>query len=346
MPRIRLRVDEPVLLRHHPSHFPKARSHPSFEEWLASDNPLEEEDPSLYSEANIQREAQIRLQIVKAMEDGGPLSEGRRTRLDMLAPTNISPRYGSWDCVVGHALNFSKLVGAESRRHRSMAARLARSAGQSILTGAKWNFLHTQSEEAIHEKELAINKKRFKQLMKDLEQKWAMAKREVEAVKLVQWEKEQELIGTKALDEMLDKSKKTLQHQFHDSSELQSEDTSRAQSVMDDMYTGTTDIDESMGDSDPGTPMSDEVDESDDQNLSGHNLSDDHNLSDSDDDASEKGADEDVNLTQEELRLKYAQAMEQELSESEDEPILNGLAEDENDREWIGHRRTDREWIG
>jgi helicase SWR1 len=303
--RLRIRFHNPVLTRQHPSHFATRKTTQSFGEWLAEDNPLEEDGVPRSSYEIIQRDAQIRMRIVKASEPGGALSEGICTRLAIRPSKEPLKRYANWDFICAHATHFSTLMRQEISSHKKNAARLVRAAKEAIQVEPRWAFLReAKSKEEIFKEEYGYQIKRYKQVVKDMDLKWLMVIHEVNRIKLAQWEKEQEVLGNKALDDMLDQSTSLLRRQFRDTSEFTSEDmTSRAQSTLHDVESAEVDGDMDMSDDD-ATPDPDD-------NSRGYGMD----------------ADSDADLTREELMEKYGNLPDVEISDDEE----SGSEENDSD---------------
>jgi helicase SRCAP/SWR1 len=308
-PRLRLIVN-PTLRRSHPSHFATGKTTQSFGEWLAEDNALEEDGSALPADTVARKDAEMRLRIVRAMEEGGPLSEGQCTRLAMTSSKEPQRKYGNWDFVASHAANFAVLMRQEMALHKRNAARLAKDIKHAIQVEDRWAFLReAKSAEEIWVEEFNNQVKRYKQVVRDIELKWQMVLHEVNRIKLAQWEKEQEVLGNKALDEMLDQSTTLLRRQFRETSEFTSEDvTSRAQSTALDIDSGAMD-DERESSAEPGAQ------------------SHSRDMSQTHDDE----PDSDAELTQEQLWAKYGNIL-QEMPNSDDDDADDDDNDDNDDR--------------
>ena len=305
-PRIRLRIREPTLIKTAPGNFPIPRQHSSFSEWLQKDDPLEGEESLRLTEEQARREAQVRLRIAKASELGGILSEGVCARWIPEPFEEPRPRYSHWSYLIAHATRFHRLMQLEHERHVKAAKQVAYACMHAIESDARWVFLRRKKPPALIAKEqIEQQTRRKKQLVNDMKLRWQLAKTEVNHLRLLQWEKEQEALGKEALDEMLDKSTRILyQHRMPSSS------------------VGPTD-------SEVGTPRAGSETDLEDDESGGEGSEDSENMSsssDAEDTAAE--ADEDENLSPEALRQKYADALLQQESDSE-----NSEAEEDGDDE-------------
>jgi helicase SWR1 len=193
----------------------------------------------------------------------------------------------------------------EVATHVKNAARLARAAKEAIQLEERWAFLRAaKSEEEIYKEEFGYQIKRYKQVVKDIDLKWIMVINEINRIKLAQWEKEQEVLGNKALDEMLDQSTTLLRRQFRDTSEFTSEDmTSRAQSTVHDIDSRGVEDDKNLSVDADASP--DPYDSSRVYDIE---------------------SDSDADLTQEQLILKYGNLPDVEMSDDDGSNL-----EDESD---------------
>lgn len=276
-PRVKLILRRPELPVRHPKHIPPSKKFESFEEWLKHDDPLTGEESQKITLKTARKEAEIRRRIFEAAQPGGVLSQDRSGIFLPEPDEEPPPMYGHYAHVVAHALNFRKLLKAEHENHKRLAKRMAYEALE------KWKEKYkrkTKEELEQEEKDHAIL--RYKQLVRDVQQQWNLVKGEVDKARLAKWEEEQDRLGKKAMDTMLDHSHLILgRGRIETSSSFVSEDDD------DD------DDDEETGD---------------DQSGNSDTNSDDENLSSDESDSEEDTAnDEDANLTQEQLLAKYGQ---------------------------------------
>jgi helicase SWR1 len=273
----------------------------SFRAWLELDNQLEGEEKYVVGANETRQEATIRGRLAKASESGGLLSAEACSRFDLRPPAEPRKQFGTWAYVCSHAVHFSSLVRQEHVEHVKKARIMAEAAKHAINSVERWTFLRqAKSAEQIWKEEISFQTKRYKQLVKDVETKWSMVRHEVNRIKLARWEQEQEILGNKALDEMLDQST-ILLHQHRYASEVTTHDPmSRTESVRNEDGTTATRDDEEASSAQAGASE------------------DGYNMSESSDDESTDGyVDDDGNLTQEQLLQKYAHVLEQSLSSSD-----------------------------
>jgi helicase SWR1 len=322
--RLRLRIREPIMPKTHPSHFPPPRKHNSFKDWLDRDDPLEGEEKERMDEEQAKKEANIRLRILKAAEPGGPLSAERCSKHVPGEWQEPQPRYGHINYVAAHAARFQKLMAQEHERHVKQAKQVAIACQTAINTVERWSFLReAKSAEQIWAEKRGYQIKRYRQLVKDLEMRWAFARNEVNQIRLKKWEEEQEALGQQALDEMFDNAKAIL-------TQNPGADSSIAPSDNEDM--------ESFADGETrGSHTDTEAATSGDESGSGEASEseiDDENMSESSDEEEAGGApDEDENLSPEALQAKYAHLLARERAASEGSEDEDGTSELEQNEE-------------
>ncbi|CAO2658100.1 Nn.00g073600.m01.CDS01 [Neocucurbitaria sp. VM-36] len=301
-PRLRLKLRKPDPPNRHPQHAPPKSQYTSLGEWLEQDDPLESEETQRITKEKAEEEAQRRLQIVDAAEHG-VLS---RAQCSVFAPEPAPeplPRYGHWDHVVAHALHFNKLLKEEKAYHRRLAKLLAREAYEY------WkNKFKRKSQEEIDQEEAERQAIRYRQLVKDVKDAWALVKMEIDKERVAKWEEEQLQLGHKAMDDMFNQAQEILGRNVGDgASSLVSEDRD---------FDGEDDDSEIAG-----------------SDASDRSINDDDVMSSSSDSEEENVQDEDANLTAEQLRAKYGQLPDLPDSSSEVEAASEEDEEVEDDED-------------
>jgi helicase SWR1 len=284
-PRLRLRLRKLDPPNRHPLHAPPPTQHASLEEWLGQDDPLDGDESQRVTKEKAEDEAARRLQIVEAAEHG-VLSQARCSVFAPEAAPEPPPKYGHWDHVVVHALHFNKLLKEEKAYHRRMAKTLAREACDFWRTKFK-----RKSQDEIEQEESERQVTRYKQLVKDVKDAWALVKVEIDKERVAKWEEEQLQLGHKAMDDMFNQAQEILGRNAGDgASSLVSEDR---------------DFDDDVSES--GVASASEQQHDDDI------------MSSSSDSEQENEQDDDANLTAEQLREKYGQLPDLPESSSENE---------------------------
>jgi helicase SWR1 len=296
-PRIRLRLRRPDPPNRHPQHAPAMPKYPSFADWLRSDDPLEGEENARITQEKAEEEAARRMRIVEAAERG-VLSQARSSIFLPEPAEEPPPRYGRWDHIASHAVHFAKLMKEEQTRHIKMAKAIARDAVEYWKEKYK-----KKTQEEIDQEEMDRAIVRYKQLVKDVKESWGNVRVEIDKERVARWEEEQLQLGHKAMDDMFNQAQEILGRGVADSA---------SSFVSDDR-----DSEDEEEASQSGVSHAFEEEEHD-EIMSSSGESDD-NL-----------ADEDANLTAEQLREKYGQLpdLPPESSESEDE--LREGSDDEN----------------
>lgn len=267
MPRLRIKVKKPIVPIRHPGHV-SSKKYTSFREWVDR-----EDAPSLMSGEEAREEAQRRREVLTAVEPGGPLSEGVCSAYITEQQEEPPPQYSHQDHLVSHALYFQKLLDKEHKRHRQTAKLFAQWCADA------YRKRHKNPEDILREQQEEVRGKR-KQLAKDLQKMFDLARAEIDRVRLARWEEERKVQDQQALDRAIKKSTMLFEKRR---SEILGEVPSDAPVTSED----------EEGETDSASGSSEEDDES---NMSSSE-------SETDDEAKH---DDDAALTAEELRLKYA----------------------------------------
>lgn len=265
VPRLRIKVKKPILPVRHPGHI-ASKKYSSFREWV--DN---EDAPNLLSEQEAFEEAQRRREVQTAAEPGGPLSSDVCSAYITEQQDEPPPQYSHQDHLVSHALYFQKLLDKEHKRHRQMAKLFAQWCADA------YRKRHKNPEDILREQQEELRVKR-KQLGKDLQKMFDLARAEIDQVRFARWEEERKVQDQQALDRAIKKSTMLFEK--------------RRSEILGEV---ASDAPTSEGEDDGSESLS----ESGDDNESNMSSSE----SDLDEDAN---VDDDAGLTAEELRLKYA----------------------------------------
>lgn len=303
-PRIRLRFRKLDPPTRHPHHLPPPKKYVSFAAWLHQDDPLEGEEGLKITEEEAKEEADRRLQIADAAERG-VLSVGRCSIFQPEAAEEPPPKFGHWDHVVNHALTFNKLLREENAFHRRMAKVLAREAYEY------WkNKYKRKSQDEIDQEEADRALLRYKQLVKDVKDTWAVVRVEIDKERVAKWEAEQVQLGHKAMDDMFNQAQEILGRNVIDSASSFVSDDRDTEGEGGDFGSGTSQV--------SGAEEVDHQMTSDSESDEGH------------------GEDEDANLTAEQLRAKYEQLPDLSddssgIDEQDDEEDEDDEEEDEDE---------------
>ncbi|KAI9855493.1 MAG: swr1 complex component [Vezdaea acicularis] len=275
--RFRFKIKMPRVPVLHPGHIVGARHFSSFRDWFEHQDPLSGEDNQKLSYDDAVREAHIRQRIEEATEPGGVLSQERCAVYQPEPQEDPPKQFSHQDHLISQAMHFQRLMDRERKSHMILARKIAHAAkseGRKILEKGKPKTAE-QIERELEEQRAAL----YRLVCKDLQKKWGLITEEVNKRRLARWEEEEEERGKLALNKML-------QHSNHL-------------------------LDARLARRSSGAFSDDDSDQSDDEesaSASGHrdssNMS--NSESESEEDAQIDGADNDENLTIEQLQQKYS----------------------------------------
>ncbi|TQW00931.1 helicase swr1 [Cordyceps javanica] len=277
--------------------FTPPSSRTSFEDfWIrAGGLPVEEgglqasEDGPYYTEELALRDARIILRIENEAEPGGLLAPGRCSLFAPEGDDDVPRQWARQDHMTKAVANFRKLLVAEQQRHRFTAKKLAEACRD------EWIRRQPKSAEQLEAEAREVCLARYKQVLKAMTGTWENVRAYVNKQRLEEWEVEEQKRVKAALNEAVSLSEQKLQARRAglDSEPLSDDDG--FDDLSDDLSDGVSALEQ--GDSDLA---SDE---------------DSDNTSDEDSDIMSSSEDEDGDdikdvadegLTQEQLRLKYA----------------------------------------
>ncbi|RAL08674.1 putative SNF2 family helicase/ATPase (Swr1) [Aspergillus homomorphus CBS 101889] len=290
VPRLRIKVKRPVIEIQHPSHVLPPRKYGSFKEWLDSDD-SKTRDPAVLAPAEALEEALKRRRIALAAEPGGLLSPEVCSAFLPEQQEEPPQQYSHQDHLVAHVSYFKKLLDQEHRRHRNTARLFAQWCADA------WRKRNKDPEDILREQQEEIRGKR-KQLAKDLQKMFDLARAEVDRVRLARWEEERKAEDQQALDRAIKQSTMLFEK--------------RRMEIL-------------------GEAESDALDSSDGEQAGSDDLSDDgedeDNMSSSDSESEDgNDVDDDEGLTAEELRSKYANLPEAAVHSDHDSVVTDDPA--------------------
>ncbi|KAF2139927.1 uncharacterized protein K452DRAFT_231648 [Aplosporella prunicola CBS 121167] len=311
-PRLKLKLGPLQLPFLHPLNAEPPRKHSSFAEWLEQDDPLAGEDFRKITAEEARDEARLRLRILDAAQSGGVLSEGQCSKYAADAEEEPPPRYGPWNHIAAHAANFRKLLMAERRNHVITARRLAFECMEAWNSrqGAKLAKLEAErpkTKEEIEAQEKDYAEKRYKQLVKDIQQQWLLVRAEVDKRRQERWQQEQEKLGKQTMKSLLDQSTHLLKERRNRADSIYSSDMGEDSESY---------LEGDDGQEDEGEDGESRIDST--RPGSSHDVMDDESGSGSEEETVHD-EDEDANLTQDQLREKYANLRPSEFGLSEEE---------------------------
>ena len=298
-PRLRLKLRKLDPPQRHPLHAPPTTKHGSLEAFLAQDDPLEGEEGQRITDERAHEEALRRMRIQDAAESG-VLSQAVCSVFAPEPAPEPPQQFGHWEHVTAHALHFGRLLFDEKRNHRRLAKILAREAQD------RWAVKYKRkSRDELEQDEIDRQITRYKQLVKDVKDAWALVKVDIDKERVAKYEEEQLQLGHKAMDDMFNQAQEILGRGAADSASYYSEDR---------------EFDEDLGESEGEGTIASRV------------RNDDDVMSSSDDSEENDAEDDDANLTAEQLRAKYERLPDlPDSSSSENESASEDQSEDEDD---------------
>lgn len=303
VPRLRLKLKKGSVSVQQPDHLVRPKNHASFRDWVHATDTLVGENVIATSE-EAQQEAVKRLRVLEAGEAGGLLSP-QVCSACLPEPQEEPPmQYSHHDHLVAHALFFRKLLDQEHRRHRNTARQLAHWCAEA------WRKKNKRPEDILRE-QVEETKAKRRQVIRDLQKQFDLVRAEVDRVRLARWEEERKAENQQALNQAIKQSTMLFEK--------------RRQEILgvgSDMDTFSEDVDDD----------DQESEEDDDEEDSSISDADESNMSSSEsDNESENIVDDDEGLTAEELRLKYANIPDTNLTnhDSEFESSIRGTSVDD-----------------
>ncbi|KAL8853600.1 MAG: hypothetical protein Q9221_001586 [Calogaya cf. arnoldii] len=288
--RLNLRVKLPSLSVQHPDQVLRARRFPSFRDWFEAEGSKDPEPPTKKPQDNVQVEAFFRRKILEEARPGGLLS---REKSGIYAPEEQEepPRqWAHYDHVIAHHHNFRHLLRKEHENHRKVARALANEAAEL------WRSRQPKTDEEIRQERDAEYQAKYQQLVRDVKRQWEKVREEAERRRLKELEEEQQMRDKKALNKVLEQSTQLLNQRRRRSS-----------------------VSTAGSHDDRSSEERDNTSKSDVTSGESHDEANMSTQSESDDGTADNDADDDENLTREELIRKYARVESPNVDKS---PVL------------------------
>ncbi|PYI16762.1 SNF2 family helicase/ATPase [Aspergillus violaceofuscus CBS 115571] len=294
VPRLRIKVKRPMIEIQHPSHVLPPRKFNSFKEWLDSDDGRTK-DPTVLAPADALEEALKRRRVALAAEPGGLLSPEVCSAFLPEQQEEPPQQYSHQDHLVAHVSYFKKLLDQEHRRHRNTARLFAQWCADA------WRKRNKDPEDILREQQEEMRGKR-RQMAKDLQKMFDLARAEVDRMRLARWEEERKAEDQQALDRAIKQSTMLFEK--------------RRLEILGE--TGSDALDSSDGEQAESDGLSDD---------GGGDNDDEDNMSSSDSESEDDNdVDDDEGLTAEELRLKYANLPEATVDSDHDSVVADDPA--------------------
>lgn len=251
------------------------------------------DDGPAYTDDQAEKDAKILLRVEEESQAGGILSAERCALFVPDLAEEPSRQWAHYDHLVKAMANFRKLMLQEHHRHRATAKRLAEACRD------EWIRRQPKSAEQIEAEARAMWIGRYKTVVRAFAGTWENVRVEINRRRLDEWEAARQREVKAALNEAVNKSELQLQaRRAHFDSEALSSDEE------DDLEDDGSDADEH----DDELANIADYEDAEPEKESGLALSDDDedNMSSSDDEDDVKSTASDAELTQEQLREKYA----------------------------------------
>lgn len=196
--RLKLRVRQPKIPALSSQQVLPPRRFANLSDWLRHQPILDDEERiEPLNHQKSRNEAQIRLRILSAARPGGILDPDHCSLNQLERQDEPLLSFSHWDHVVAHGTNFSKLMKAEKARHARKAKEIA------YLCAEAWKNRQPKTETETFAAQRETYMAMWKQVNRDLHQKWDMVIAEVDRRRGVRYKEEQERMQKQALEEYL-----------------------------------------------------------------------------------------------------------------------------------------------
>ncbi|MCJ1353023.1 MAG: swr1 complex component [Icmadophila ericetorum] len=277
--RVKFKLSMPTISLQSPSHILRPKKYSSFRDWVDSPDALVGDDVKRLTDTQVRKEARLRLRMIEAATaPGGVLTPDKCSSFQVEAQEEPPRQYGHQDHLVAHAVYFRKLMNNEHKQHMVKAKKIAQAAAEM------WKRSQPKSPEEVVQEQTELNRLRYVQLIRDLVERWGMARAVVNQQRLERHEQEELARQKQEVIKVVEDSKRKFEkRRRRDSADI---------SMMGDHTEDSDDDDHTEEDKD-------ESDDDDEDNMS-------TSQSESEDDPRTNIRDDDEYLTVDELRRKYA----------------------------------------
>lgn len=265
---------------------------------------LTPDDPPQYTDQMALKDAKTIERIEAELQPGGILTP---ERCSAFAPEPAEEPPRQWahnDHLLKQLANFRRLMQQEQQRHRALAKKLAEACRD------EWIRRQPKTEEQIEAEMRELWRARYKVLLKVLSGTWDNVRAEINRRRLEQWEAEEAKRMKAALNEAVNMSELKLQaRRAHFDSDMPTEEGEEEEEAEDDEEDEDEEEEGEEASESPeqasGSVEDTEADNPSSSSGSASTSDEDDNMSSSDDEEDDR-VDDDAELTQEQLRLKYA----------------------------------------
>lgn len=292
--RVTFRVRLPSATVATPANIAVPRKYSSFKEFLDLDELEPRAGEDTLTPEQITREAITRNRVLEAQQPGGLLD----TKLsDSLPEKQYEPKrqYAHHDHLLAHVTHFRNLLRQERRDHKRKAEIIAYEAKRYVEEKRRRNKVKTAEEIEQEKRDATVGLYRI--VVKDMDKLWGAVKLEVDAIRLKEYEDQQQAKMKGHLARVLDRT--------------------------DQMLSRANELDDSIMNSDGETDLSSN-DTTDSESENSEQMSE----SASDSEVDEDGNDLDAEMSIEELKRKYENLPNVSIADDEVEtPATDGDTE-------------------
>lgn len=269
--RVRFRVKLPSATIATPANIPIPKKYSSFKEFLDLDELEPRAGEDIWTPEEIHREAIARNRLHDAQQPGGLLDKHLS---DPLPEKQSEPKkqYAHHDHLLAHVIHFRTLLRQERRDHKRKAEIIANEAKRYVEERRRRNKVKTSEE--IEQEKLSATLGSYRIVVRDIDKLWGAVKLEVDAIRLKEYEDQQQAKMKGHLARVLDRT--------------------------DQMLSRANEMDDSIINSDGDTEVS-STENTDTESENSEQMSE----NDSESELEEEANNMDADLSVEELRRKY-----------------------------------------
>jgi len=270
--KVTFRVRLPSATVATPANIAVPKKYSSFKEFLDLDELEPRAGEDTLTPEQITREAIIRNRVLDAQQPGGLLD----TKLsDSLPEKQNEPKrqYAHYDHLLAHVAHFRTLLRQERRDHKRKAELIAYEAKRYVEEKRRRNKVKTAEEIEQEKRDATVGL--YRAVVKDMDKLWVAVKLEVDAIRLREYEDQQQAKMKGHLARVLDRT--------------------------DQMLSRANELDDSIMTSDGHTDLSSDNDTTDSESRNSEQMSE--SASDSEVDEDDNALDDEMSI--EELKRKY-----------------------------------------
>jgi helicase SWR1 len=261
--KVNLRVTLPAATIVTPANKPPPKQYDSFDQFLEQDDTEYRLGDDIMTPEQVRKEAEARIRVRRARQPGGLLFHGVDDR-KIKKHDDIDKQFAHRDHLLLHVVHFRKLLVEEHRMHRKRAEIIANEAKRYVEAKALRNKVKTKEEiEAEEEQRVRLV---YKNVVKDIGKLWDAVLNEVMALREREYEEQQQAENKRHLDRVLDRTTQMLNRDLEDSM-LESADVSNDESAEESEVVSENSEDMSGSESESESEQGQVAQQEDDANL-------------------------------------------------------------------------------